>query len=98
MIDENRTARQLLLAEAEGLVCGDRNYQYGPPTQDFDRIAALWTILFDGKLKSGEAFSNSDVALAMVALKLSRLSWRRKFDSWVDVAGYAACGWECDES
>jgi len=29
-------------------------------------------------------------------LKVSRLSWRPDNpDSWVDIAGYAACGFEC---
>ena len=36
-----------------------------------------------------------DVAIMMALLKISRLSWEpTKRDSWVDVAGYAACGYE----
>lgn len=36
--------------------------------------------------------------MAMMALKLSRLTWSpERQDSWMDVAGYSACGWECVE-
>lgn len=38
----------------------------------------------------------ADVAAMMALLKLSRLGWSPgKEDSWVDLAGYAACGWDC---
>lgn len=40
-----------------------------------------------------------DVAIMMMQLKMSRLSWSPwKRDHWVDIAGYAACGWDCVES
>ena len=81
------------LDEAKSLICGDRNAQYGSPTQDFERIAGMWTILF------GRQFSAHEVAMAMVCLKLSRLVHSPgKRDSWVDGAGYLACGWECVEA
>lgn len=36
------------------------------------------------------------VAVLMSLLKLSRIAWTpEKGDSWVDVAGYAACGFDC---
>lgn len=82
--------RALLLREAERLICGDRNAAYGEPDQDFQRTAAIWSVMFD------RPFTGHEVALAMVALKLSRLSWSPgRYDSWVDVAGYAGCGWDC---
>lgn len=35
-----------------------------------------------------------DVAIMMSLLKISRLGWsNEKRDTWVDLAGYAACGW-----
>jgi hypothetical protein len=41
------------------------------------------------------ALTGSDVALFMVALKASRLAWMPEHeDSWTDLAGYAACGFE----
>lgn len=82
--------RALILAEAERLICGERNAQYGDPLQDFRRTAAIWSALF------GRHFYPHEVAMAMAALKLSRLCWSPgKWDSWVDAAGYSALGWEC---
>jgi len=90
---EDIPGRASVLREAEKLTCGDRNNSYGPPTQDFARTAAIWTAMFDHE------FSPADVAKAMIALKLSRLTWSEgKRDSWVDVAGYAGCGFECAAS
>lgn len=81
-----------ILSEAKKLVCGDRNNQYGPPTQDFERIAAMWSTLF------GVKFDSHQVACAMICLKLSRICWSpSKRDHWVDMAGYSQCGWWCAE-
>ncbi len=88
--------RAELLDEVKGLVCRDRNNSYGPPTQDFDRTAAMINIMFAGKLLPGEAFTSADVAKIQMLVKLSRLTWMPDHkDSWHDIAGYAACGWEC---
>lgn len=41
-------------------------------------------------------FDAHDVAIMMTQLKLSRLAWSPgKRDSWVDGAGYLACGFDC---
>ena len=86
------TSRTDALKTAEGLINGDRNNQYGPPTQDFHRTAGLWTIYLDGK-STIEAY---DVAAMMALLKISRLTWKpENEDSWIDLVGYAACGYEC---
>lgn len=82
--------RKQLLSRAEECVLKERNASYGEPDQDFQRIADIWSVLFNRK------FSTHEVALALVALKLSRLVHSPgHFDSWTDIAGYAACGWEC---
>lgn len=84
--------REILLDEAKRLICSDRNATYGPPSQDFERTARIWSELF------GRDFTAHEVAMAMIALKLSRLVWRPEHqDSWTDIAGYAACGHECVE-
>jgi hypothetical protein len=74
-----------------------RNNQYGPPTQDFDRTAGILNALgYRGP--GGRQISSHDVAVIQIGVKLSRLTWSPgKLDSWVDVAGYAACGYECAE-
>lgn len=82
--------RSDLLDEAKALIDGDRNASYGPPAADFERIAGMWSILF------GRTFSAHEVAMAMACLKLSRLVHSpAKRDNWTDLAGYAACGYEC---
>lgn len=89
--------RTALLREAEALVMGSRNNQYGPPTQDFARTAAILNSLHFRKA-DGTELQPHDVAVIQIAVKLSRLKWSpEKRDSWVDIAGYAACGWECAE-
>lgn len=91
--------REYLLSTAEQLVMQDRNNQYGPPMQDFERIADLLNVLGFQWVDSKDEVHDikpHQVAMIMIALKLSRITWDPyKFDSWADVAGYAACGWEC---
>jgi len=89
------TDREHLLLGAIEAITKQRNNEYGPPTQDFDRTAELWSTLFRDKL-GDQVFSSYDVAVAMIALKLSRMVWSpEKMDHWLDIAGYAGCGWEC---
>lgn len=92
-VEEEKWPRQSALEEAISLTCGDRNVQYGDPLSDFKRIAALLNALEFSRL--GRPLKGSDVAVAMAALKLSRLTHDpSKRDSWVDLAGYAGCGYE----
>lgn len=93
---EPPTPRESLLNEAKTLVHSDRNATYGEPTQNFSDTAALWNIQFSHKLR--EPFTADDVAQAMIGLKLARIKAANKRDNWVDIAGYAACGWECVEA
>lgn len=87
--------RAQILDEAKGLILGDRNAQYGPPTQDFERSAAILNAQgYTGP--GGRPIAMHDVALIVIAIKLSRLVWTPgKRDSWADIAGYVGCGWEC---
>lgn len=88
--------RTELLLEAGKLVSGDRNNTYGEPHQDFARTAAMLTAV--GFTFAGDPVQAHHVAMMLAAVKLSRLSWSPdKRDSWVDLAGYAACGHEAYE-
>lgn len=90
------TPRASVLAEASELVHGERNANYGTPTENFERTAALWNAQLDHKLAEGQAFTPQDVAMLMVQLKMARLvTSPGKRDHYVDAAGYLACGWEC---
>lgn len=87
--------RAELLTTALGLVTGDRNNQYGPPTADFQRAAGILNALGYQALR-GRDIQPHDIAVMVGAVKLSRITWQpEKDDNWIDLAGYAACGWEC---
>jgi hypothetical protein len=95
--DTQPSPRADLLDEAKALITGDRNNAYGSPIQDFKRSAdALQAYGYRGP--DGRDLQPHDVAIFVMAIKLSRLMWTpRRRDSWVDVAGYAGCGWECSQ-
>lgn len=90
--------RAEVLREAEQLITGDRNETYGPPTKNFENIAKLWNVQFQHLLAEGSEFTAADVALAMIHMKMARMVAQPKRDNFVDLAGYAACGWECIET
>lgn len=82
--------REETLDTAKRIVTGKRDDEYGGPEDNFSRIAALWSAYL------GTDIGAEDVAIMMVLLKISRLaaSFYESMDSWVDIAGYAACGAE----
>lgn len=82
-------ASEDILEEALRITKGDRQAQYGPPDQDFYRTAQLWSAI------KGVDFEPREVAMFMIALKLSRETHQCKRDNWVDIAGYARCGSLC---
>lgn len=92
--EKTRPERVEVLFEAAELIDGDRNLSYGTPTQNFQNIAELWTTRFRHLLRDGQEFKASDVADAMILLKVARNIAQKKRDNWVDLAGYAGCGWE----
>jgi hypothetical protein len=92
---KSTSVRGEALDEAKALITGDRNNAYGPPWGDFSRTAgALNAYGYRGP--EGRALESHDIAIFVMAVKLSRLMWTpTKRDSWVDIAGYAGCGLEC---
>lgn len=89
--------REECLDAAKKCVCTDRNNQYGEPEQNFAVIAQLWQAYLQATLKSDEVeILPGDVAMMMVLFKAARVatSYQAKADSFVDMAGYAACGCE----
>jgi hypothetical protein len=88
-----KNGRTRCLDEAATIVTGQRDAQYGGPEENFTRIAKLWSVIF------GIDVTQEDVAMAMVAVKVARYASRSGFqpDTWVDIAGYAACGYEVGE-
>jgi len=84
--------RRETLEAAAACVLHDRNDTYGPPEDGFTLIAALWRAYLR---QVGTEIRPPDVAAMMVLLKAARLAANSGHaDSWVDLAGYAACGAE----
>jgi hypothetical protein len=91
--------RTELLNEADRLVNGDRDNQYGDPNDDFQKTAKMWDVYLNAIRKERPHLLPHDVAVMMMLLKISRIAWSpEKRDNWVDLAGYAACGWDCAEN
>ena len=66
---------------------------HGEPQDCFDRIAILWNAWLQVG-KPGE-LTATDVAVMLVLMKIGRLANDPSLaDSWIDLAGYAACGGE----
>ena len=83
------TRKECLDAAAKAVLT-DRAREYGRPEDCFGLIAALWSRY------TGCDISTADVSAMMILLKLARVEGNpRHSDSWVDIAGYAACGAEC---
>lgn len=81
--------RRSFLERAAECVCGHREQDYGSPEDNFATIADLWTAY------SEHVFDAVDVAMMMALLKIARIrSGHGSDDSFIDLAGYAACGGE----
>lgn len=83
------TKRAEILHEAESCICGQREQDYGSPENNFEIIANLWSDYLDAEITA------LDVAMMMCLLKIARIkNGGGTGDSFVDLAGYAACGGE----
>ena len=86
-----KATRSEILTEANNITSGKRKgEEYGPPEDSFSAIAGLWSEYLDRKVKP------HDVAVMMALVKIARIKGGAfKLDNWIDLAGYAACGGEC---
>lgn len=99
-----RTGEQLelpgLLEEAQEIVHGDRQADYGHPALDFERQSRLLNTLGFRRLhliRSGDTvdvaqrkLEPTDIPEIQICVKLSRIyESPDKRDHWVDIAGYA---------
>jgi len=82
---------QEILKEAEKLVGGDRQEDYGDKLKNHENIAKLWSAYLDVKI------TPHDVAICMGLVKIARLKHAHKKDSYIDLAAYAAIAGEIDE-
>lgn len=74
-----------ILAEAEQIINGARAEDYGDVTENFQKIADGWKVIF------GTGVTPRQVGHAMIWLKTCRDLNTPKRDNLVDIAGYAGC-------
>lgn len=96
--------RNEILSKASDMVSGQREEDYGTPEDNFRTIAEFWSAYLSTTIQIPTALTGkqvrfrlapSDVAAMMVLLKTARLAKNpAHLDSWIDLAGYAACGGE----
>ena len=90
--------RKEILEAAVSCVCGQREEDYGTPENNFETISLLWGVY----LRSAHpdlhipinGITPKDVGIMMALLKIARIATGKSCDSFVDLAGYAACAGE----
>lgn len=80
--DWGKVPEESINEEAERLINGDRNKTYDHPFDNFNRIAKIWSVIFDIEV------TPEQVGLAMVGVKIAREAYKPKRDNLVDGAGY----------
>ena len=92
--------RAEVLATAKKCVCGEREQDYGTPEDNFTTIGLLWSVYLRAahpelqKILPINGIEAKDVAVMMSLLKVARIATGSSPDSFVDLAGYAACAGE----
>ena len=101
--EAKKLTRAAVLEKARACVCGEREEDYGSPEDSFGCIAELWEAYLRAACIAPDAVvrvTPTDVAMMMALLKIARIGTScvgGTADSFVDLAGYAACGAECAE-
>ena len=86
------TYRSDLLATAQKTVDGDRDKEFGDPLQNMECAAQLIGGYLNVKIDAAE------VPIIQALFKIARLRENRgSTDSWVDLAGYAAVGFDVQQ-
>ena len=87
--------RTHILEQAKAAVTGQRQEDYGDIEDNFNTIARYWTTHLRAAHGEPVTLEGTDVAIMMSLLKLARLGSNPQHqDSWIDGAGYSACGGE----
>lgn len=92
--------RAEILEAARTCVCGERERDYGTPENNFETIGLLWGVYPRAahpelaRVMAVNHITAKDVAAMMGLLKVARIATSSNPDSFVDLAGYAACAGE----
>lgn len=85
LTDDRTSQPQNILEEANSLIYGERESDYGSVTDNFNNIAQGWSVILRTKVTAEQ------VGLAMAWLKIARHCNKPKRDNLVDGAGYLGC-------
>ena len=85
ILEKKTKNKENILQEADRLVNGDRQADYGDAYHDFSRTAKIWSAILDTEVKPQQ------VGLCMCGVKISRECNKHKTDNLTDLAGYAQC-------
>ena len=80
MDEENNKS---ILSEAEEIVNGSRQSDYGDARESFSRVATIASVM------TGKELAPEDCCAVLMAVKLVRESFKHKRDNLVDLCGYA---------
>lgn len=92
--------RPEILDTAKKCVCGQREQDYGKPEDNFNTIGLLWGVYLRAahpklaQVMGVDGITPKDVAVMMALLKVARAATGDSPDTFVDLAGYAACAGE----
>lgn len=75
--------KKSILLEAQEIIHGDRNDDYGSPLANHSKTASLWSAYL------GVQVTPEDVCILNILQKISRSCHKMKRDNLVDIAGYA---------
>ena len=91
--------KQSVLQEADKLVNGRRDVEYGLPHENWGDTAEMMTAYLHStkKLSRDVALDAHDAAMLMVFVKGAREGNKRSRDNVLDIAGYAAVVERIDE-
>lgn len=99
-----KTEAGKLLSDAAKTIAGGRMDEYGKPERNAENIAEYFSTYLTTRLPkimdqlTGViTLEGSDVAALNVLQKVARQSNAPKRDNWLDIAGYAGIGAQCDE-
>lgn len=74
--------KESILLQADKIVNGDRNEQYGDPNDAFEEYRTILKATF------GIDLTSAQICKVLMAIKLGRMKYKYKEDSLVDLCGY----------
>ena len=83
IIDMNEENKQSILQEADEIVNGSRQSDYGDARESFSSVATIASVM------TGKELAPEDCCAVLMAVKLVRESFAHKRDNLVDLCGYA---------